>query len=394
MAELAAEAELALLLAGTRARREEASARIAALAARIDEAVFAAFLIDQRILLLAGTRLSELAPEALSDDFHRRLAAARADAHAGALLFAAAGGHLTEALERDGIPAVELKGAALAVDLHGDPALRTFADVDLLVPVDALDRAVAIAAHLGWDAPATSSGTDLPELHRWLSSSSGTLPVVELHWRIHWYESAFAGDALARSHVVAGVRRLEPIDQLAALLLFYARDGFTGLRLAADIGAWWDRYGDADVAEELGRLMTRHPSLAEPWRTAITAVAPVAGLPASVADARARPQGRRARLALRLRNWDLRSDTDQIRANVTLVDGLLAPRDGLGAFVHRHVLVAPDFLSNVYGVAPDNPTRLSAWRAWHAGKTAVRYGMALWGVRRGRSWSPLPDSCR
>lgn len=387
-----AEGELALLLAGTRARREAASARIVSLAARVDEAAFAAFLVEQRMLLLIGSRLLELAPLALSDDFRARLASAQEDARAGSLLFATAGRYLTDALERAGIPATELKGAALAADLHGDEALRVYADVDVLVPAHALDDAVAVARKLGWDAPPVAPSDVLPELHRWLGRPDGTLPAIELHWRIHWYETAFAGAALARSRGGAGTRRLEPIDQFAALLLFYARDGFAGLRLAADIAAWWDRHGDRESGAGLERLIADHPALAEAWRASLLAVAPVAGLPAEALPASASRRGRRAALACRLRNWDLRGDVDQIKANVTLVDGLLTPQSGLAEFARRHLLVPTSYLTEVYGVAPDASASASSWRAWHVGKTAVRYALALWGLRGGRSWSPVPAS--
>jgi Uncharacterised nucleotidyltransferase len=382
------EAELGLLLAGTRSRREAASARIAQLADRVDEAALVEFLADQRLLLLAGTRLAELAPHALSANFLTRLDAARASARAVALLFRAVGRHLADALERTGIPTLELKGAALAADLHGDPTLRTYADIDLLVAADALDRAVAVVQGLGWNASPKARGDKLPQLHRWLSHPDGTLPVVELHWRIHWYESRFAGAALARSRFVDGERRLDPTDQLAALLLFYARDGFTGLRLAADIGAWWDRHGNGATIRGLERVIDEHPALSEPLRTALAAAGPVAGLPAS--STTIRPRSRRAALAWRLRNWDQRGDVDQIRANVTLVDGLLAPREDLGAFARRHVLAPSPFLTEVYGVSPDARVPMAGWRAWHAMKTAGRYGAAFWGLRRGRWWSPLP----
>jgi hypothetical protein len=53
----------------------------------------------------------------------------------------------------------------------------------------------------------------------------------------------FSAAVLERSLLVDGMRRLEPVEQLAALLLFYARDGFLGLRFVADIAAWWDRHG-------------------------------------------------------------------------------------------------------------------------------------------------------
>ena len=69
MADGPPEAELALLLAGTRHRREAAAGRIRVLAAAMDEFAFAAVLADQRMLLLAGTRLAAVAHDVLPPGF-------------------------------------------------------------------------------------------------------------------------------------------------------------------------------------------------------------------------------------------------------------------------------------------------------------------------------------
>ena len=392
MADVSPEAELALLLTGTSAMRERMRARIAELADNIDEDAFVAFLRDQRMVLLGGKRFAELAPHASSARLETLMAHAQANARVGAMVFAAASRHMTDSLETEGVPAVELKGAALAEDLHGDAALRAYADIDVLVPGGRLDDAVAIACRLGWREAAIGSADRRPILHRLLEHPEGALPVLEIHWRVHWYETRFAAAMLGRSRVVDRVRRLEPIDQFAALLLFYARDGFTGLRLAADIGAWWDRYGDADTPRDLERLVVEHPELAEAWRVALTTVSPVVGLPTTAISAVLHPRTRRGALACRMRNWDLRGDVDQINANVTLVDGLLSPRLQLGAFLRRHVILPQLELSKTYGVAPDSRLRVARWRAWHAAKMIVRYVLGLARLTGGRSWSPLPAS--
>jgi hypothetical protein len=289
---------------------------------------------------------------------------------------------------------VELKGAALAEDLHGDAALRAYADIDVLVPGERLDDAVAVACRLGWHEPAIASTDGRPALHRVLEHPEGALPVLEIHWRVHWYETRFADAMLGRSRVVDRVRHLEPIDQFAALLLFYARDGFNGLRLAADIGAWWDRYGDADTLRHLERRVVEHPELAEAWRAALTTVSPLVGLPTTAISGALHPRTRRGALACRMCNWDLRGDVDQIHANVLLVDGLLSPRQQLGAFIRRDVILPQLELSKTYGVAPDSRLRVARWRAWHAAKMLVRYVLGLARLTGGRSWSALPASVR
>src|SRR5205814_8803590 len=95
-----------------------------------------------------------------------------------------------------------------------------------------LKRAVEVVRELGYARPTDyvdSSG--LPLLHFALVHERDELPPVELHWRIHWYETRFARERLLAPDGAPDWRPA-PVDELAALLLFYARDGFTGLRQA------------------------------------------------------------------------------------------------------------------------------------------------------------------
>lgn len=354
----AAEDELALLLIGTAERRRAVALRIGELSARVDEDRLLATLMRQRILLLAGARRLEAAPGTVPDSFRARLEAARAAARVRGMAFATLTARLTATLEAAGIPAVALKGASLSEEIYGDEAVRDYDDVDVLVPAGELDRAVAQAGTLGWAPP--SSGGRSP-LHRRLIHAGGA-PPLELHWRIHWYETRFASELIDRSRVVDGRRRLDPCDQLAALLLFYARDGFAGLRLAADLAAWWDRHGSSATIGALVRRMPEHEPLAAAWRTSLAVAAAVTGIAATPPPARSR----REALARRLVNWDLRGDPDQIIANVSFVDGVLAPAGGLRAFLRRRIDVGGPI------------------------KAFARYALALWHLRGGRVWSPVP----
>ena len=142
------------------------------------------------------------------------------------------------ALEASGVPNVPLKGPLLARALHGDPGMRQSRDVDVLVERGKLELAAGALGPLGWrreDGPAAD-----PILHVRLVHDDA-LPDIELHWRVHWYETEFGARALARAQPdPTGVRRLCPVDDLAALMLYHARDGFAGLRHPSDIAAWWD----------------------------------------------------------------------------------------------------------------------------------------------------------
>ena len=375
------EAELAVLLMGTRQRRERAVERIATLLASVDQDAFAQNLIRQRIFPLAGSRLVEVIPAGLTMSFQRQFEEALTSARMRAMAFSALTTRVVQKLEQVGIAAVPLKGPIWAAELHGDEALRDYADIDVLVARQNLDRSSAIIRTLGWTEFEPSDGR-LERLHRTLRQPQGSLPEVELHWRVHWYETGFAVALLEGSRVIDGVRRLDPVDQLAALLLFYARDGFVGLRLAGDIAAWWDQHGSSEVFVALEGLMAQHSALAEPLSAALAAATLVVGLPAEAASCLRRPRARRSALALHLSNWELRGDIDQIHANVSLIDGLLTPRGGLSDFVSRQLFWQAKSSRREVAVL----RRLD--RGIHVGKLLIRYLIALWGIRRGRWWSP------
>ena len=160
------------------------------------------------------------------------------------------------ALEDAGIRALPLKGTTLARELYDDTALRTSVDVDVLVAPEDLRHAVEVVQGMGWQCEAgLSREVGLPLLHECLVHP--TLPRVELHWRVHWYERRFAADALERAarERVGAPLRMQPADELASLILFYERDGFSGLRTPADIAGWWStRRGVPCGASQLGSV--------------------------------------------------------------------------------------------------------------------------------------------
>jgi hypothetical protein len=348
------------------------------MARSVDERALRQSLVDHRLIQLAGGRLLALAPDAISAVFREHLATAAHTARVHSMAQLAAAAHITATLERAGIPAMQLKGPLMAWELHGDEGLRVSSDIDLLVAPADLDRAVELARALGWSV--TDPNLDgLPRLHRVLRHPDSALPRIELHWRVHWYERRFAEEMLARSRLADGIRHIGPVDQFAALLLFYGRDGFVGLRLAADIAGWWDRHGGAAALADLGRHAAAYPELAETWRVALGVTNRLVGVPGEPSAA-VRPRTRPGRLAGRLANWDLRDDPDQIMANVALVDGLLSPRGGFVDFLWRQVLPA----TGDDETAPRTPL--------HAVKVAARWAHAVSRVRGGRYWSPVGEA--
>jgi hypothetical protein len=326
----------------------------------------------QRLVPLLGARILEAAPGA-PEPFARAVAeatrAARAAGELGELITL----RIAAALEAAGIANVPLKGPLLARALHGDTAMRSSRDIDLLVARADLGASVEALAPLGWHVDPEAAA---PVLHVRLVSDAG-LPDVEVHWRVHWYESAFAARALARAGAGPdGVRRLRPEDELVALVLYHARDGFAGLRHAIDLAAWWDGPGDSVLARPLlGATLAAHPSLDRALTASAIVLDPLVGIPsgALVTDASRPSWG--ARRAARLANPLMRGSAAQITAEVSLVDGLIAPPGRRRAYVRRRALPSPQQLP------PDPAGRpLALRRAEHVVRLLARCAVAL--VRR------------
>jgi len=140
------------------------------------------------------------------------------------------------ALADGGVGVIVLKGAHLAPLVYGDPALRPFADIDLLVCPGDVDRALILLAGAGYDlAPGLLSvalnrryHVNLPLLKR------GDRPVhVELHWRLtdRFSSHAMEHEAIwARSREVqiggAPARVLAPEDLVVYLALHLDKHGY------------------------------------------------------------------------------------------------------------------------------------------------------------------------
>jgi hypothetical protein len=236
-----------------------------------------------------------------------------------------------------GIRALPLKGSVLARVLHGDPALRSSLDIDILVAPRELGSAAEVVRAMGWrDLDRVEDG--LPLLHHRMAHP--TLPRVELHWRIHWYEDRFAADALASatSPRLGAPLRMQPAEELASLLLFYARDGFSGLRTPADIAAWWSvRGSELGGRAHVEAVAARYPALAVPLRVGSAVLDTLVGVPAASLDAS--PLSWRAASALA--NPFLLGGDSQTLATASLIDLALTPRNGRLESIRRELARVP-----------------------------------------------------
>jgi hypothetical protein len=339
---------------------------------------------DQRLLALLGSRAIAAWGADAPPGFAAAVAADLAANRARGLALEALGARFVAALGEAGIAALVLKGPPQARRRHGDVGLRLSNDVDLLVSSRQLAAAAELLEGFGYAVdPATPlRAHGLPDIHLTLRSADGSLPRIDLHWRVHWYEDRFSGDLLAGARNRDGVPEPEPRDDLAALLLFHARDGFFGLRAAVDIAAWCELHA-SEPAPLLERHWREYPRLRRPFAAAARAVERVVGIPASRFVGDPERVGVTPRLAANLANWSQAGDPDQLRANIAVVDALLSPPGELPGFVRREVLVTRAEIESIHGLTGAPGWRIAAARPVHAAKTTVRQLAGLWSAVTG-----------
>ena len=346
MASSLAERQLILLSAGTTDRRRQQQEHAGRLVVSQDWPRLTETLRLRKLLPVLGPRILELAKGSADDAFAEAVGESiKAGRRQGAFLQLISL-RVTAMLAEAGIRSTPLKGPLLGEAIHGDPGRRLSTDIDLLVAPEQLQEAVEVVRGLGYGPPADHVYEHgLPLLHYVLLHERGELPSVELHWRVHWYERSFAPERLLAPSVESA-EGWQParVDELAALLLFYARDGFVDLRLASDLSAWWDVYGAEVHPEMMDELLHAYPELARVIATSVEVATKTVGLPAGKIISGRHRLGLRGRIAVRLANPNPDSSPAQIYADMGLIDGLLAPRGGFGGFVRRQVLPPSEVL--------------------------------------------------
>ena len=362
-----AETELVLHLAGTAQRRRLRHQRICELAAIVDDDALATEVSRQGIGFVIVRRMVELgiATDRLAGSFQDALKVNGRKAFGlEAFTFEA-----VLALDAAGIQAMPLKGPGLALVAHGAPEMRTSEDIDILVSPGDVEDSLRVLKRLGYSLHPAALRS---KVHVALSHSDSDRPPIELHSRLHWYGDAFSSRVLGDGGKdEQGIRRPSPAAGFAALLLFYAKDGFAGLRLPVDIAAYADALKLETWIDELDELVAFDPDVSAALRVASVVAQRVVGTP-PLPSARSMTRGEA--LACRLANWRLSGDPDQVRAVIRLVDVLLTPP------ARR-----PDFVSSRF--APFASRRRNA--AYMA-KTMVRWVPAWASVRGGRLAHPLP----
>jgi len=346
------------------------------LTAQVDWPRLAETLRLRKLLPTLGPRIVELAQGRADGDFVAAVEQATATGRRHGAFLQLVSLRAIATLADAGVRALALKGPLMGEAIYGDPGRRPSSDIDLLVSPEQLPAAVEVLRGMGYGAP-TAHVYDggLPLLHFALVHEQGQLPPLEIHWRIHWYEGSFACERLLPPAAdPLGSWRPAAADELAALLLFYARDGFVGLRLACDLGAWWDVYGAQLAPGALDELLRAYPAFARVIPVAVEVAERIVGLPAARILGDMHRLGLREHMAVRLANPHPRSSLSQLYADMGLIDGLLMPRGGFSAFVRRQVLPPPEVLDQHAQHAARRRARSSFGRG--AGVLG-RYGLTM-----------------
>ena len=246
---------------------------------------------------------------------------------------------ILDSLETAGIRALGLKGSLLARALYDDVAWRSAGDIDILVAVGDLAGAIEVVEAMDWHWQRSPDRRGrLPVLHETLTHS--TMPRVELHWRVHWYEDRFAADALERAERPDGRAplRMLPADGLATLTLIYARDGLSGLRTPADVAAWWDtRCAGEDLDAVIDSIGGDYPALEAPLRVGTGGARP----PWWAFQPARRPSRFAGQVAAELATPFYEGGQAQVGANASLVDLLLAPAQRQQSFAAPRAAKGP-----------------------------------------------------
>ncbi len=184
-------------------------------------------------------------------------------------------GRALDLLERESVPVMLLKGAALVDEAYQHPGLRPMGDLDLLVPRADLERAHEALGALGY---AVRGRPRLRDEAAWVASMHHHLPLVraggsvtvELHYRLFVDPAGIDHDALWARAVPSALHPPHLLPAPEDLLLHVAvhfvldrtRRGPSALRQVADLvrisrrwdldwGVLVDRAREAQVADRL-----------------------------------------------------------------------------------------------------------------------------------------------
>lgn len=214
-------------------------------------------------------RSGELAPE-----LARALQSSYVQNRARAIILLSEATRICAEFEKRGIPCIPLKGAALAEDLYGDPAMRPMTDVDILVPKDALAAAREIMLGSGYEEETGDLREGFQEEFRSELSFFREKPFcarIEIHWWLLNFggQEEWTKEAFERSVLTPKGRRLTDEDTLLYLAAHSAYHHQNDRLLwEFDVALWLQSKGATLDDGAIGYLAQKH-SLLMPLRWAL-----------------------------------------------------------------------------------------------------------------------------
>jgi hypothetical protein len=155
---------------------------------------------------------------------------------------------IADAFASSSVPAIAIKGPALALSAFGDVAMRVFGDLDFMVRSEDLRRAAAVLERLGYSSPAyradvVESGF-FPDVSLDFSRQDS---VVDLHWRLsaNYFPFAPTGEQIwNRTSTIdllgRRVRILGPVDSILFQACHGSKHGWMTLGQICDFARLLD----------------------------------------------------------------------------------------------------------------------------------------------------------
>ena len=160
-------------------------------------------------------------------------------------------------LEEQGVPAVPFKGAVLARCLYGDPALRQYSDMDILVPADKVVRAFEVIKTAGYRPKRLHLTKD--QLKRFVGFTKSFDWVddrgqvkLDLHWRLSMhtgrvYDYEFCRERLTTvSLESATLPCLSPEDMVVFLCVHGTSHNWANADTVLSVTEYIGQYPDLD----------------------------------------------------------------------------------------------------------------------------------------------------
>lgn len=178
---------------------------------------------------------------------------------------------VTAEFQSAGIPVAVLKGPVIAQLAYGDPALREFTDLDLLVHPSDLARAMPVFERLGyrpaWDRDLATITGFLRHVGEIRLVNSELTTDIDLHWRVSTKATALAPSL---ADFPSG---FQPVTIAGSTVLTLAPSDLP-LYLASQGG--WDQWGDFRRLCDLAEYLRRFPGT--DWQPSLSAARRLGGL--------------------------------------------------------------------------------------------------------------------